>query len=166
MAKKKSRIVEGSFHLEQEVDLKVPRDKAWAAFIDVNGWWCHRMADAGSTMTLDARLGGHFCERWGDGEGALWGTVIHVKKGEVLRLNGQIGMHTPVSNVYEFKFTAKRDDRTVVTLSHRCIGLIDKKWPKGFGRGWKELWAHFKKLAETGERYTPPVPSANPPANA
>jgi uncharacterized protein YndB with AHSA1/START domain len=152
---KKNKLVEGSFHIEQEIDLNTPRDRAWDAFIDVDGWWCHRLLASGSRMTLDPVLGGHFCERWGDSEGALWATVIYLKKGEALRLNGQIGMHTPVSNVYDFKFTARGSSRTIVTLSHRCVGLIEKKWAKGFRRGWKDLWARYVRLAEKGERYTP-----------
>ncbi len=44
MAKSSGRVEEGSFRIEQEVELAVPRERAWAALLDVGGWWCHHFA--------------------------------------------------------------------------------------------------------------------------
>lgn len=152
MAKSTGVIVEGSFHIEQEVALEVPRERAWEALIDVGGWWCHHFAKESPRLRLDARPGGRFREEWGDGEGALWGTVVFIRRPEVLRLSGPLGMHTPVSSVYEFGLREKGAG-TVLTLSHRCIGLIDSGWKAAHEEGWRELWTHLKALAEMGRRY-------------
>lgn len=149
---KKRKIVEGTFVVEQDVDLNVPRDKAWEALVDVSGWWCHYFADTRPKMSLDARVGGKFFEDWGDGQGCLWGTVTYVKKHEVLRLSGPLGMDTPVSSVFEFRLAEKKG-KTRLSLTHRCIGLIDRKWAKSHKNGWKELWKHLRRFAEEGVRF-------------
>jgi uncharacterized protein YndB with AHSA1/START domain len=152
MAERTGKVVEGSFHIEQEVELAVPRERAWATLVDVGGWWSHHFAATKPKLRLDARLGGQFREEWGDGEGALWGTVIFIRKPEVLRLSGPLGMHTPVNSVYEFGLK-EQGAGTLLTLTHRCIGLIDSGWKDAHDKGWRELWTHLKALAETGTRY-------------
>jgi hypothetical protein len=48
-------------------------------------------------IVLDARLGGHLEERWGDDEGAVWGTVTAIRRDEHLEIEGPIGMTGPVA---------------------------------------------------------------------
>lgn len=149
---RKGKVVEGSFTIEQDVDLNVPLEKAWESLIDVSGWWCHYFADTRPRMTLEPRIGGKFMEDWGDGQGCLWGTVTYVKRPEILRLSGPLGMDTPVNSVFEFRLAEKKG-RTRLSLTHRAIGLIDRKWAKSHKNGWKELWKHLRRLAEEGVRF-------------
>lgn len=152
MAKSSGRVEEGSFRIEQEVELAVPRERAWAALLDVGGWWCHHFAERSPDLRLEPRLGGRFYEAWGEGEGALWGTVIFIRSPEVLRLSGPLGMNTAVNSVYEFGLGTKGKG-TVLTLKHQAIGFLDSKWKKAHKEGWQELWKHLKEFAEKGKRY-------------
>lgn len=154
---RKGKVAEGSFVIEQDLDLEIPVEKAWEALVDVSGWWCHYFADTQPRLTLEPRLGGRFFEDWGDGQGALFGTVTYVKKPEILRLSGPLGMDTPVNSVYEFRLTEKKG-RTRLTLTHRATGLMDRKWAKSHKNGWKELWKHLRRFAEEGVRFEEPKP--------
>jgi uncharacterized protein YndB with AHSA1/START domain len=152
MPGKKRKISEGSFHVEQEARIAAPRDKVFDALCDVGGWWCHHFAEGSPKITLEPRVGGLFQEHWGDGEGALWGVVTYVKRPEVLRLTGPLGMDTPVSSVYEFRLD-ERKGGTVLRLTHRCVGLIDRKWRRAHDKGWGELRKRLKAFVEKGEKY-------------
>lgn len=142
---------EGSFQIEQEVVFAAGREAVWARLCDVDGWWCHRFGKG--PLCLEARVGGRFEERWGDGEGALWGVVTFVRRPEVLRLSGPLGMDTPVNSVYEFALEEAGDGRTRLKLSHRCVGIIDDRWGAAHGEGWGELWGHLKRFVESGARF-------------
>src|SRR5262245_54382337 len=135
--------VSSSFEIEQEIVIDAPRERVWDALLDVGGWWCHHETAARAGIVLEPRIGGRFYERFGGEDGALWGTVVWIKRPEVLRLSGPLGMDLPVSNVYEYEL-AERGASTVLRLTHRCVGLLDPNAVKAFEGGWKALWVHLK----------------------
>lgn len=145
----------GSFHIEQTFDLDASIDRSWAALIDVGGWWTHHFAPDRPEMVLEPAAGGRFLERWGKGSGALWGTVMHVEPPKLLRLHGPLGMgRLPCASVYEFHLEAGKGGRgTRIRLVHRAHGLLDPAWKRAHESGWREMWPHFRALAESGVRY-------------
>ena len=149
---KREKPVSSSFTIEQDVVIDAPRDRVWASLVDVGGWWCHHETDQHGELVLEPEIGGRFYERFGGDDGALWGTVIWMKKPEVLRLSGPVGMDLPAHNVYEYALEAK-GKTTVLHFTHRCVGLIDPEYPKAYGGGWATLWTHLKAFAEKGTRY-------------
>jgi uncharacterized protein YndB with AHSA1/START domain len=142
----------GSFRIDQEVEILAPRETVWASLLDVDGWWCHRLREKGSALALEPRVGGRFYERWGDDEGALWGVVTYLQKPEVLRLAGPLGSNGASQSVYEYRLES-RGARTTLKLLHRCSGEIGPKTRASYDGGWKELWEHLGRLAQTGTRY-------------
>ncbi len=142
---------QGSFHIEQEVFLGVPPRKAWDALLDVQGWWVHHFNDSRPTMNLEPVPGGRFMETGKDCD-VLWGTVMHVKKPELIRIWGPLGMaRLPVHSVYDFALAPAKGG-TMLTLTHRASGLLDPSWHKAHEKGWQEMWPKLKALAERGER--------------
>lgn len=145
-------IVTGSFHVEQEVLIRAPRERVFEALAnEVGQWWCHRLHHGPSTLHLDASIGGQFVERWEGGAGVLWGTVTCLIRPEVLRLSGPLGMQTPVNSVYQY--TLEESDggsATLVRLSHRVNGEIDRYWHEAHEQGWKDLWVTLKAWVEDG----------------
>lgn len=145
----------GSFHIEQSMRVAAPIERAWASLIDVAGWWTHHFAPERPRMELEPVVGGKFFERWGEGCGALWGTVMHVEPPRLLRLHGPLGMgRLPCASVYEFHLEPAGGSGTRVRLVHRAHGLLDPAWKRAHEKGWSEMWPHLAALAERGVRYT------------
>ena len=146
-------LVQGSFHVEQEVDVLVPRERLWECLLDVGAWWLYREKGKASDVVLEPRLGGRFYERFAGGEeGSLWGVVTHVERPEVLRLCGFLGMDSPAMNVYEYRLEA-RGETTRLKLSHRAFGLMRPAARDDYHGGWKGLWESLRAFAERGERH-------------
>lgn len=144
----------GSFRVEQEVVVHAPRERVFSALTgEIGKWWCHRCGDAGSVLSLEAEAGGRFMETWAKGS-VLWGVVTRLEAPAVLRLSGPLGMHTPVSSVYQFTLDVHDSGRsTLLKLSHRVNGEIDTYWHDAHERGWKELWVTLKQWVEEGRAY-------------
>ena len=128
-----------SFDIQQEVTFDATTEKVWAALTtDIGKWWAFRVGEEGSSITLEPRLGGHFVERWGDGEGTIWGTVVDFRLGKQLRLKGGLGMDGAGINDYKYELEAK-GDKTLLKLSHHGIGYRDPKSEQNYREGWTTL---------------------------
>jgi len=144
-----------SFIIKQEVTLDAAPDKVWSALTaDIGSWWAFHVGKPESKISLDARLGGYFEERWGDGEGVIWGKVVDLRRGERLRLTGSLGMTGAGRNDYVYELEHK-GEKTVVTLTHHAFGYQDVETKDNYTEGWKMLlethltaWLHEGKAAE------------------
>lgn len=144
-----------AFESEQEIAINAPRDRVFDALInDVSHWWAYRFHE-NSTVRLEPWPGGRFYEDSGANDGALWGTVTYVKRPEIIRLHGCLGMlDRPVVSVYSYELV-DANGSTVLKLRHRCIGDLDPKWAKAHGDGWGELLGKFLKAwVEERKPYT------------
>jgi len=130
-----------SFEIVQELTINAPRAKVWTALTtDIGKWWAFHIGKPGSQISVDARLGGVFAERWGDGEGALWGTVTFLTLGEKLRLEGALGMSGSGTNKYTYELE-DADGGTLLKLTHYAYGLSDDDTDaeSRFTEGWQML---------------------------
>src|SRR5258708_25220106 len=69
-------------------------EKVYAALTDgVGGWWdpAHTFSHDASSLSVDAKPGGCFCERLPDGGGVRHMSVVYASPGKLLRLTGAIG---------------------------------------------------------------------------
>jgi len=143
----------GEFVITQEVEINAPRQRAFEALLDVDGWWTHYYGDTKPKLVLEPFPGGRFYQT-GNGEDAFFGAVQHLRRPDLLRLIGPLGMgKLPVTSVYEFRLE-DRADRTLLKLTHRAFGVLDPEWKAAHEKGWGELWPLLKGLAETGKRYS------------
>jgi DNA-binding transcriptional ArsR family regulator/uncharacterized protein YndB with AHSA1/START domain len=134
-----------SFQLAQDIVINAPRERVWEALTtNIDQWWAFRLGEEGSTMSLEPKVGGQFVERWGDDEGALWGIVMYVKRPQVLRLNGPLGITTPVNSVYSYELH-ERGEATLIKLTHHAFGEPGPKWEEAHARGWNELLGKYLK---------------------
>ena len=143
------------FRVAQEVVIDAPREKVWEALTsEIDQWWSKRLHHTigESSLSLEPRVGGSFIERWGDDEGALWGTVIFIRKPEMLRLSGPLGMiEAPVMSVYSYELQ-DHGDGTLLKLMHHACGPIKPEWHAGYSAGWTELLgSHLKEYVEQGK---------------
>ena len=145
---KQTRNGEGldSFHIAQEVTIEAPREAVWKALTgNIGQWWAFRLTDESAEMSLDARIGGIFMEHRGNGEGAIWGTVIYLKKAEILRLSGPLGMiGRAVNSVYCYELE-DRAGNTLIKLTHSAFGDIDPEHGPDHEKGWRTLLDTYLK---------------------
>ena len=149
-----SKAGQYSYQIEQEVLVRASRDQVFDALTrDIGKWWAFRIADKGSELTLEPRVGGRFFEDLGNGEGALWGTVMYIRRPEKIRLNGPLGISAPVVSNYIYELV-EADGGTLLKLSHRIFGDVDAKVEESHRTGWgKLLNRYLKGYLEQGKRY-------------
>lgn len=136
-----------SFHIEQEVLLKVPHTKAWKSLLGVDARWCHRYRPH-SRLILEPKAGGRFAETGPKGFGVLFGTVTYVETRRLVRLNGPLGMHgLPVTSVYSYELSEVAGG-TLLRLTHHATGLLDPDWAGSHESGWRELLKQLATLVE------------------
>lgn len=81
------------FEVRHSVNLVVPPNEAWAAFLKIGRWWSdeHTYSGKAANLALDERVGGCFCERFPEGGGIEHLRVAYVKPGEQMILTGGLG---------------------------------------------------------------------------
>jgi uncharacterized protein YndB with AHSA1/START domain len=130
-AEVKSSAADG-FLIEQRIVVKADAERSWQALLQPSRWWskAHTWSGSAENLSLDAKAGGCFCERWTGGE-VEHARVLFLRKGQLLRMQGAFGPMQPmaVQAVLEFKLTPGKDG-TQVDLSYRANGgsasMLDK----------------------------------------
>lgn len=137
-----------SFQIEQQIEINAPLKTVFHSLVnDMNDWWEFRFKEENSHITFDPKVGGFFMENWGNGQGALWGTVLYYKENEEIRLQGLLGMQGAVNSHYGYKL--ENDGKvTTVKLSHSAVGLLDPEWEKAHSNGWELLLNKLRKHVE------------------
>lgn len=152
----------GAVQIRQEVEIAALRDEVWAALTDgIDHWWVHRVTPFDeSKMHLEAKAGGRFWEEWGEGDGAVWGTVTFLHDPELLRIEGALGANAGVHGTIEIELqpvgteieAPERVETTTLTLVHTMFGNFGpSEYGPMYEDGWRELWARLKAYVEEGE---------------
>ncbi|MDM5316171.1 metalloregulator ArsR/SmtB family transcription factor [Fictibacillus sp. b24] len=138
-----------SFQIEQDIVLHGKVETVFKALTeDIGSWWHFRVGDKGAQLIFEPQLGGRFYEDWGNGEGALWGTVTYFKRNDEIRLNGLLGMSGAVNSSYSYKLI-EDGDKTILQLSHQAVGILEPHWEEAHRHGWNELLQeNLKKFIE------------------
>jgi uncharacterized protein YndB with AHSA1/START domain len=82
------------FTIENARTVPVAPDAAWRALVaDVDRWWPkdHSWWGRQSTLSIEPRAGGCFCEKGQDGREAAHLQVVFVDPGKTLRMTGGLG---------------------------------------------------------------------------
>lgn len=116
------------FTIENEQVVAVDPGTAWKALVeDIDRWWPkdHTWWGAASTLSIDPRAGGCFCEIGRDGkQQAQHMTVGFVDPGKTLRLLGGLGplQGMGLSGAMEFRLSPGQDGGTRIVLHYRTGG--------------------------------------------
>ncbi|HEX8234184.1 MAG TPA: SRPBCC domain-containing protein [Caulobacteraceae bacterium] len=80
------------FQIRNTVEVAAPPAKVWRALLEPGDWWHpeHSWSGDARNLSLEARAGGCFCERWSGGE-AMHMLVTFVRPDQELRLWGALG---------------------------------------------------------------------------
>lgn len=135
------------FTVEHRFTIPAEPAVAWRVLAHPERWWPadHTWSGDPAHLSLEARAGGCFCERWQDAS-AEHARVVHVRPGALLRLDGALGplQEMAVTGVLTVKLDATGPG-TVATVtyrvsgdaSHRLDGLapaVDRVIGEQFGR--------------------------------
>ncbi|MGH8082419.1 MAG: SRPBCC domain-containing protein [Lysobacter sp.] len=121
-------VAANGFTIENEQTVAVDPATAWKALVeDVDHWWPkdHTWWGAASTLSIDPRAGGCFCEIGRDGkQQALHMTVGFVDPGKTLRLLGGLGplQGMGLNGAMEFRLSPGKDGGTRIVLYYRAGG--------------------------------------------
>ena len=116
----------GGFTVENEQVVPVDADTAWKALVDdIDRWWPkdHTWWGKASTLSLQARAGGCFCEIAGAKQ-AQHMQVTFVDPGKTLRMVGGLGplQGMGLGGALEFRFAPADGGGTKITLYYRAGG--------------------------------------------
>ncbi len=118
----------GAFLLRAEAVAATSPEQAWRAIREIPRWWssAHTYSGDAGRMSLDARAGGCFCERWGRGQSVEHGRVVMVMEHEgvrTLRISGALGplQDMGVSGVMTF-VVAPDSGGAKISMSYRVAG--------------------------------------------
>lgn len=132
--------------------------QAWRALTRIGGWWspAHTYSGDAKNLTLDARAGGCWCERFGANaiEHARVVMVLHRGGTDTLRLSAALGplQELAVNGVLTFTTTADPAG-TKIVMTYRVSGdpgLNLNNIAPGVDAVLSEQFARLRRYTETG----------------
>ena len=114
---------------------------------DISAWWDHSFSQDPYRLYIEARPGGGFYEIFDEsGDGARHATVIFAKRGEMLRMEGPLGLSgLALTLVCTYSLQPSGDDGTLLTLQVNGSGEFDGKTPELVRQVWEHfLWEQFR----------------------
>lgn len=90
-----------SFVIEAESEIEATPDQVWRALTRIDRWWssAHTYSGDAGNLRLDARAGGCWCERWGNGQSVEHGRVVLVMEHEGVRTFRVFGALGPLQGM-------------------------------------------------------------------
>jgi hypothetical protein len=116
------------FTIESSVTSTAAPTAAYAALTrKVSQWWDpeHTWSGSARNLSIDARAGGCFCEKFGQGGSVQHARVIWAEPGKTLRLEGAFGplQDMAVNGVLTFKLVPAGTG-TKLTMTYRVAGAF------------------------------------------
>ena len=117
-----------SFVIEAETELAATPDRVWRNLRRIERWWgaAHTYSGDSARLSLAARAGGCWCERWGNGQSVEHMRVVAVMEHDgvrTLRAAGGLGPLQGMGVTGVLTFTiAPQADGAKLTMNYRVSG--------------------------------------------
>lgn len=144
--------------IQLEVEIAANPAVVWRSLTSgIGDWWPAKfyVGTAPKRFALECHVGGRVYEDWGDGEGALFGTVVVFQENSVLQWAGDMSAEYggPARSVTSFRLKPGPDGRTVLSFRDTPFGLLSDDALKGLEQGWRWLLNDcLKPFLEQGRR--------------
>ena len=113
------------FLVRHEVTVPVDRKRAFAEMTHPERWWsdAHTWSGSAANLSLEARAGGCWCEKWAKGE-AEHGVVIRVLHDENLRVRAAFGplQEMALNGVFDLTLSEVEGGGTHIVATFRVNG--------------------------------------------
>lgn len=127
------------FQTELEVVLKASPEHIFQALtLDIHAWWGAENSWGRGTLILEPAIGKHLYEDFGNGDGAIFGTVTYVERNKKLVIEGNHGLSDNVHGFISYELVPQGES-TLLKFSHRAFGEISERSRANFSTGWKEM---------------------------
>jgi uncharacterized protein YndB with AHSA1/START domain len=152
-----------------EVRIEATREEVWDAVTRRASEWWHRDFYTGKEplgFVVEPRLGGRVYEDWGEGDGALWYSVVALRRGESLTLAGTVACGpTGLETILDTITLTDDGGVTLLRLHSRAMGRLGDDFAAQTEAGWNLLLGKcLKDFVERGERPARPA-SVRPPGS-
>ena len=114
---------------------------------DISEWWDHSFSPNPMKIVLEAKPGGSFLEIFDEsGDGAKHATVIYAKRGEILRMEGPLGLSgTALTMISTYTLSRSGSNSSNLKLNVTASGEFVEGMPKVVEEVWQHfLWEQFK----------------------
>lgn len=114
---------------------------------DISDWWDHSFSQQPYKLYIEPRPGGGFYELFNEsGDGARHATVIFAKRGEMLRMEGPLGLSgLALTMVCTYTLKSSGEDGTLLTLQVNGAGEFTEETPELVRQVWEHfLWEQFR----------------------
>ncbi len=114
---------------------------------DISAWWDHSFSERPYKLYIEPRPGGGFYEIFDEsGDGARHATVIFARRGEMLRMEGPLGLSgMALTLVCTYTLKPSGDDGTLLTLNVNGSGEFTDETPELVRQVWEHfLWEQFR----------------------
>lgn len=123
----------------------------------IGDWWPAKfyVGAAPKRFALECHVGGRVYEDWGDGEGALFGTVVVFQENSFLQWAGDMSAEYggPARSVTSFRLKPGPEGRTILSFRDTPFGLLREDAIEGLEQGWRWLLSDcLKPFLELGRR--------------
>lgn len=156
-------ISSNGFQVRHEVQLNIPPEEAYELLVNVGSWWnpSHTYTHNTKNLSIDARPGGCFCEKYHNGGGVQHMSVVHAAPGKALRMAGALGPMQAhgLAGSMSWDFIAQKPADNNQALSKLVLtysvggymtGSFDKMAPMVNGMLGEQI-TRYKNLANTGK---------------
>ena len=130
--------------IKKESLIAAPPDIIWETLFEPVG------PLAEMNLKIEPFPGGRWFRDLGNNAGHLWGHVQVIKPPLLLELVGPMMMSYPVASHIQYRLTAQ-GEKTLLTLTHRAMGLILPEHAAGMNDGWQKTVDAIREAAEQKE---------------
>jgi uncharacterized protein YndB with AHSA1/START domain len=148
-----------SLDVRLDVQIGATREVVWKSLTDgIGEWWPANfyVGRSPKRFALEPRVGGRVFEDWGDGEGALFGSVTMFEEGVTLQWAGDMSADYggPARTVTTFALAdGAKAGTTSLSFRDTPYGLLGKQVMEGVEQGWRYLLLNcLQPYLERGEQ--------------
>lgn len=138
---RKPTINNNSFHFELETMLSGKPEAIYDKLTgDISPWWDHTFSKDPLKLYIEAKPGGGFYEIFDDsGDGVRHAVVTSAHRGQLLRMEGPLGLAGHAINLVSTYHLSPINDSTLLKLEVHGSGEFKEDWPEVI----EKVWIHF-----------------------